>query len=636
MGPEAARQMVLRFGAFELDLNAGQIRKSGALLKLRPQALRVLTVLASRSGQVVTREDIQKEIWSDSVVDFEQGLNFCIRQIRAVLGDDPDSPRFIETIPRRGYRFLVPVMSNDRVPVPAVDEGLNVTKRSAAPVSIRNVRHVRRVTRRDVIWFSAVAAASAVSGWTAWKLWPVGSEIRSLAVLPFENKEKEDDAEFLCDGLTDSLIRQIAALPPLTVKRGGVFKGKIVDPQAAGRQLGVDAIVSGSVTRRSGKLYISAEFVDVRTGAVLWSARYDRDQADLLLIQDQIASAIIDEGIRLKLSRSDRQRLVRHATNDQEANELYMRAVFYEGRETEGDYLTARKLLLEAIDKDKKFALAFAELAMNYTAMAVDGYARPTEAWPLVKRYAEQALVLDPTLLEAHALLGAEAFWNQWNWPLAEQQYQMAMRAPAYRISLSYAFERWAVGRPDDALRLIREARVLEPLVLLWKLREADMLLQTGQTQRAAEIYEEIIRDSREDSRAYFGLAEVRSAQGKFDEAIAQLRLGYDALGEMDDSLLEVLAKARGPDGYRRAEKAAAQLELETLATRTAANMYVSPLDFARAHARLGHKEKVFDYLDAAFTDRAPGLMFLKVDHVWDSIRNEQRFRDAVKRIGLP
>jgi tetratricopeptide (TPR) repeat protein len=249
------------------------------------------------------------------------------------------------------------------------------------------------------------------------------------------------------------------------------------------------------VARRSGKLYISAEFVDVRTGAVLWNGRYDRDQADLLLIQDQIAGAIIDEGIRLKLSPGDRQRLVRHATNDREANELYMRAVFHEGKETEGDYLTARKLLLEAIDKDKKFALAFARLAMNYTAMAVDGYARPTEAWPLVKVYAEEALVLDPGLLEAHAALGAEAFWNQWNWPLAEQHYQIAIRAPVYRNPLVYAFERWAVGRPDDALRLIRKAREVDPLVLVWKLREADMLLQTGQTQRAAEIYDPTLGD---------------------------------------------------------------------------------------------------------------------------------------------
>jgi len=176
----------------------------------------------------------------------------------------------------------------------------------------------------------------------------------------------------------------------------------------------------------------------------------------------------------------------------------------------------------------------------------------------------------------------------------------------------------------------------VDPLDLTWKLREADILLRTAQTQGAAEIYEEIIRDSRDDPRAYFGLAEVRNTQKQFDQAITQLRLGYAAKDETDDSLLEVLAKARGAEGYRQAEKAGAQIELEALATRAAANLYVSPLDFARAHARLGHKEKAFDYVDAAFADRAPGLVFLKVDHVWDSIRNEQRFRDAVKKVGLP
>jgi len=494
----------------------------------------------------------------------------------------------------------------------------------------------RPVTRRRVLVLGGVAAATAASGLTAWKLWPSGSGIRSLAVLPFENPAKDDDAEFLCNGLTDSLIRQITALPALTVKRGGVFKGKNVDPQAAGRQLGVDAIVSGTVARRSGQLHITAELVDVRTGAVLWSGKYDRDEADLLPIQDEIASAILDEGIRLKLSEADRRRLVQHSTNNREANELYLRALFYEAKETEGDYLMARKLLLEAIGKDKNFARAFGALARNYVVMAVDGYARPVEAWPLVKLYAEKALVLDPTLLEANAVLGAEAFWNQWNWRLAEQQYETALQSAADRSAMGYVLERWAVGRPDDALRVIRKVRAVDPLDLAWKLREADMLLRAGQTPKAGEIYQEIIRDAREDPRAYFGLVEVRNAQGQFDEAIAQLRLGYDALGAMDDSLLEVLAKARGAEGYRQAEKAGVQIELEALATRAAANLYVSPLDFARAHARLGQKEKAFEYVDAAFADRAPGLVFLKVDHVWDPIRNEQRFRDAVKKVGLP
>ena len=233
-------------------------------------------------------------------------------------------------------------------------------------------------------------------------------------------------------------------------------------------------------------------------------------------------------------------------------------------------------------------------------------------------------------------MLGAEAFWNQWNWNLAEQHYEAALQSAADHSALGYVLERWAVGRPDDALRLIRKVRVVDPLDLAWKLREADMLLQTGQAKSAAEIYDEIILDSRDDPRAYFGLAEVRSTLKQFDEAIAQLRLGYAAKDEMDHTLLEVLAKARGAEGYGQAEKAGAQIELDALASRAAASLYVSPLDFARAHARLGHKEKAFEYGDAAFADRAPGLVFLKVDHAWDSMRREQRLRDAVRKVGLP
>jgi len=211
---------------------------------------------------------------------------------------------------------------------------------------------------------------------------PADAGIRVLAVFPFENSAKDDDAEFLCDGVTQSLIRQLASLPALTVKRGP--KGKTVDPQEAGRQLKVDAIVTGSIARRSGKILVNVELVDARTGAVLWSSpSYDRDEADLLRTQDEIVRKIIDDGIRIKLSGADRRRLGQHSTTDPEAMQLFMRAIHHHAKETEAGFLEARPLLLRAVEKDKNFALAYWALAKNYSLMAVDGYARPAEAWPM-------------------------------------------------------------------------------------------------------------------------------------------------------------------------------------------------------------------------------------------------------------
>ena len=501
------------------------------------------------------------------------------------------------------------------------------------------------INRRRVLWVCAGTAAGAASAIIAFKFWWEGSEPRLLAVLPFENTANDPGTEFLCDGLTDSLIRQIAGLPSLMVRpRNAVlsFKGKSVDPQAAGRQLRVDAVVTGAVTQHAGKLTIRADLVNVKTGSVLWSARYDEDEADLLRIQDRIARAIVDEGIRLKLATGDRQRLSRHPTNNREAYELYVRALSHHDKSTEEDYLTGRKLLLEATEKDNRFALAYSLLAANYSIMALDGYEQPIDAWRLLRTYARQALLLDPTLYEPHFELGSEAFFYQWNRALAEQEFELGMdprRTPAsirYPLeSMAYVMEQWALGRVDRALRLIRSARDADPLDVGWRLKEADILLQSGQHQSAAAIYESVIRDAPEDARAYFGMAEIRSTQKRYDDAIAELRAGFKIMREDDESLLDLLSKASGEDGYRQVQRMDAQIELDGLTARAAAGRYVSPLDFARAYCRLGRKEEAFGYFEGAFTDRAPGLVFLNVDRVWDPVRDDPRFRAAMQRVGL-
>jgi tetratricopeptide (TPR) repeat protein len=312
-----------------------------------------------------------------------------------------------------------------------------------------------------------------------------------------------------------------------------------------------------------------------------------------------------------------------------------MRALTHQDRETEQDYLTARQLLLQAIDRDKNFALAYVSLASSYTVMAVDGYARPSEAWAWVRRYAQQALKIDPALLRAHAELGSEALWNQWNWPLAEHEFQLASSNPESPAPLPYVLEQWAIGRPKDALRLIRQTRSIDPLSSDWRVKEADILHHAGEQDRAAAIYEGVVKDEPDDGRAYFGLAEVRGAQGRFDEAIDYLRQAYKSVGEDNETLLKQIEDARGEGGYRKIQRLEAQVELNRLSRQTGSPHYVSPLDFARAFARLGRREEAFTYLESAFEDHAPGLIFLKVDHAWDAIRDDPRFGRAVERVGL-
>jgi eukaryotic-like serine/threonine-protein kinase len=496
------------------------------------------------------------------------------------------------------------------------------------------------VARRRVFLTAALTSAGAVLFAVGWKFWPFSSALRVLAVLPFDNTANDPETEYLCDGLTDSLIRQIAGIRTLQVRpvnAVAAFKHRVVDPQDAGRQLRADAVVSGSIVRLNGTISIRADLVAVGTGTVLWSARYDRDQRDLLSLQDEVASAIVEDGIKLKLSKSDRQQLTRRFTNSPEANELFMRAVSHHDKETEDDYLTARKLLLQAIEKDSRFALAYQLLATNYSLMTIDGYSQPSESWSLVRTYAQQALLLDPGLLIVHFDLGAEAFFNQWNWTLAEQEYAVGFRsAPSAPGLMAFAIERWALGHSEDALRLIREARRHDPIGIGWRLKEADILLQMRQSEAGANVYDAIIHDAPQDPRAYFGLAELRKQQGNFDDAVKQLRAGYNAIREDDPSLLKVLQSAEGEAGCKQIERMSAEMELQALQDRAASNHYVSPLDFARAHSRLGRKEEALGYLEGAFADRSPGLVFLNVDRAWDALRDDSRFARAVRKVGLP
>jgi tetratricopeptide (TPR) repeat protein len=398
----------------------------------------------------------------------------------------------------------------------------------------------------------------------------------------------------------------------------------------------VDAILTGTVTRRSGRLRITAELVDVTTGVQLWGNTYDREAVQVVSVQDEIASAIMDEGIRLRLTGAQRRELARHPTDDPEAYEWYLRARHAIDKVREEDILQARELLQRATARDPRFALAHSLLAATYVTMAIDGFERPADAFLLANVSNRRAVELDSELPAVHAVTAGIAFLFGWDWTTAEREYAIAIKAPSGLLPtdqlVPYALERWALGHPDDALRIMRRIRQADPLTSSMAVLEADFLFYSGQLDAAVALYETTIRDE-PMAGAFFGLAEVLRAQGRFDKAIEARRRGHQAQG--DDFLVDHLERARGAAGYAQIEKAAARHELEALRSR-AATAYVSPLDLARTHAQLGETEQAFSYFDAAFDDRAAGLVFLKVDRAWDAIRGDPRFVAAVRRVGLP
>jgi TolB-like protein len=494
----------------------------------------------------------------------------------------------------------------------------------------------RRLAMPAVLGLLALAALLALGAalWIRQHRGPAA--IESLAVLPFENGTRDPDSEYLSDGITESLIDQMSRVPALRVMaRATVFRFKgSTDPQEAGRKLGVGAVLMGRISRREGRLSISAELVDVATGVRLWADKYDRPFTDLLHVQDAIASEISD-GLRLRLTEPEKRTLGRHGTENTEAYELFLKARYAATKDTEEGYLQARRLFLQAVEKDPGFARAQLGASDTYGLMAMDGYIPPAEAWAGVNEGARKALALDSGFSEARAALAVPRFFSDWDWAGAEREFREAggEPGPTRGRGQPFALLLWASGRIDEALAEAEKARRADPGNLSLMIDTADYLAKAGRLEDAIGRYRAAMELEPSDPRAFFGLAEILRRQGDVTGAIEALRRAYELSGEDDG--VKALAEARTEKDYESAQVAVARVRLSDLRA-LAKERYVSPLDLARLEAQVGEKEKAFQHLEAAFVERSPGLVLLKVDTAWDRIRDDPRFAALVRKVGIP
>ncbi len=496
------------------------------------------------------------------------------------------------------------------------------------------------LSRRRLMWLTTAAALGGVASIAGWRFWADGRATRRLAVLPFLNPAGDEGADYLCEGLADSLIRRLSLVPGVEVKALSAvlhFKDSTtVDAGAIGRQLSADVVLTGSLMRRAGRLIVSAELVDVARSSRLWGAVLDRPHTDVLAMHDEIAAAIVRDGLGVTLAGEDERMFTRALTTNSRAYDLYLQAVHHFRLQHEDGYLTARSLLLRAILDDRAFALAHVTLASTYSVMAIDGYEAPSTAWPQSTASIERALALDAELPDAHAEASAAQFYYRWDWAAADREWQVASASRRGEVQAELltlrALQCWALGRTDEALQFARAARLADPLSAACVLREADLLAKAGQLDAAVTLYDRVIHDTPDDPRAYFGLAEARRLQSRFDDAIEARRraAGVGGVEFLGDQPLH------GAEGYARIERREAEGQLEDLQARAGTGAYVSPLDFARLYARLGEKERAFELMAASFEDRSAGLVFLRVDSSWDAVRRDPRFEAAIQRVGLP
>jgi TolB-like protein/DNA-binding winged helix-turn-helix (wHTH) protein/Tfp pilus assembly protein PilF len=623
----------IRFGIFEVDLQAGELRRQGVKVKLQQQPFQILAMLLECPGEVVTREEVQKRLWpTDTFVDFDRGLNRATNRLRESLGDEADNPRFIETLPRRGYRFIGQVEKLDEGgSAPELVSGQD----NAVPTN--RSRHLPSFGRaRARIGFAIAIIGLGLLTLAAWFFFlrPRDGAIQSLAVLPFVNASSDSNAEYLSDGITESLINNLSQLPNLRVMaRSTVFryKGKDTDPQKIGNDLRVQAVLSGRLLQQGNVLVIQAELMDVKTGTQLWGGQFNRGVEDVLALQDDLSSEIAEK-LRLKLTGDEKQRLAKRYTEDAEAYQLYLKGRYYWNKRSPEGTRKAVSYFQQAIDKDPAYALAYAGLADAYTYLSFFTVVPPREAMPSAKAAAMKALEIDEHLAEAHVSLGYISFAYDWDWTAAGKHFDqaLALNPTLTRAHNFYPLYLSSRGMAQQALAVAKAALDLDPASPSVSHYLALQLYLARQFDQAIEQCHKTLDLDPNFAVAYQVLGQAYLAEGMNREAEPVLEK-YSALSQGSADSLALL----GYSHARLGERSQALRTLEELKA-TSKKSYVPAFYFAMIYAALEDKDQAFMQLEKGYDERFARFAYLKLEALWDPLRSDERFSDLVRRVGIP
>ena len=672
----------VRFGAFEVDLHSGELHKQGIKIKLHDQPFQVLAMLLEHPGELVTREQLHQKLWpADTFVDFDVGLNSAIKRLRDALGDSAESPRFVETLPRRGYRFIAPVeevvaslggRETERSPAPGsvIPGGASVsTEPGPAAPSPRQPELEKDRTKTNRVRYplllGGVAAAILLAllfGLNVGELRErllgkastgraAAGRIRSLAVLPLENLSKDPEQEYFADGMTEALITDLGKISELRVisrTSSMHYKGTRKTLPEIARELNVDAVIEGAVLRSGDHVRITTQLVEAASDRHLWAESYERELRDMLTLQGEVARDVAKQ-VDIKLSQEEQTRFASAHPIDPKVLEAYLKGRYelykmtLEGTKKSIDYFA------QALDKDPTYARAWAGLseALSFPSVPQGPGDSRQEVLAKAKAAALRALELDGALSEGHLSLGL-VLERDWLWSSAEKEYQRAIALDPNnaRAHAVYGFYLMAQSRLEEAIAETRRAQDLDPLSPLM----------------------------------HRYLARVLSAAGRYDEALAQYRevaalggamsypthrrmaLAYERKGMEREALAELLAALRTPKNWlettpslpektddRGAKQLAARVERKYASSGypEAKRVFLhgdvlhiapsaGPIWTAADYAELGLKDKAFEWLDKAIELRISNMEFIKVDERFVPLRSDPRFGDLLRRVGLP
>ena len=627
-GPSPDRDL-FRFGLFEFDAASRELRKQGRIVRISGQPVEILAMLLSHPGEVVTREDLQQKLWgADTFVDFEHSLNAAMKRLRAVIGDSAETPRFIETLARRGYRFIAPVQHESTARAAEV-------LAQPIPTPARNRSRLSRLIVPGLLAAALLVAAGLTIrlGGSRPADTPA-AQIRSLAVLPLKNLSGNPEDDYFSDGLTDELRAQLAGISALRVisqTSSLHYKGTNKPLSEIARELDVKAVVEGSVLHSGDRVRINVQLVQAAPERRIWGQSYERDLHGILRLQSDVAQAIADE-VRVKLTAGEKARLSAVRASDPQAHLDYAKGRVYWNKRTEEGLRKSIEYFHQAIAKDPGYALAQAGLADAWVSMAWYAYVPPREAFPAAKDAATNALKLDPGLAEAHTTLAFITLYYDWDWAGAEREFQRAIQLnPNYANAHHWYAEYLSLtGRHERAIQESERARDLDPLSSIIKTWVGSRYYFARRYDMAVEQYRSVLETDPDFVPVHLTLGQAYEQKGMLPEAIAELEKGVTLSGA-SPVCLAALAHAYGVAG--RAGQASNLIgELRELSARR----YVSPFDLATALVGSGDKQRALASVLAAVEERSPRLLFLKVDPRFDVLRPNARFQELVAQVYPP
>jgi len=623
----------VRFAAFEVDLSSGELLKHGTRIKVQDQPFRILALLLERPGVLVAREDLRKKLWAvDTFVDFDNSLNTAINKLRDALGDSADSPRFIETLPRRGYRFIGSVNGAGQ---PQVAE--------AKPTrGLRSLIFPVAFGLLAIVGITAVLLGLNVHGWRD-RLFVHAAKprIQALAVLPLTNLSGNPEQEYFADGMTEALITELGKTSiPRVISRQSVmqFKASKKPLQEIARELNVDAVLEGAVEHSSDRVRVSVHLDQVSPERQLWANQYDRDINDVLPLQDEIARTVTDE-IRVKLTPEERTHLTTAHSVSPEAHDDYLRGRYILGlavthqtaadkrQYTDLDILAAIAHLKHAIEKDPAYAMAYAGLADAYILLGnpLSGHS-PKETLSEAKEAATKALDLDPSLAEAHFAL-AQTLEYDWKWSESEKEFKLALKLnPNYADAhLEYGRFVQALGRNDEAMKEMNCATELNPFDIKTRVIVAYVTWASHQYDLALQQFKSLDDD--------WGLVWTYREKQMYPEALAALERwkSVHASQRRGPSVLAAAASIYGLEGRKnKAEKLIDELR------EIARHRYVSGVFLAEAYVGTGQKDQAVTWLERAYDERDQWMVYIASYPALDRLHSEPRFQALLRRMNFP